>query len=407
MAGTMHQRGSAMPDVSLSSQHAAVMHEHNCYMWARTVGGASYDVVLTTFKNAHSLHSSTRKDVEAPLSGFVLRGTLFLDPSGTICESMSGSTLAQSSADAEFESAYASILGPGPEACVVAGHVLLGVTAAGASTLSRGLLIDALETTTSFSRENRLVRTGPASGHPIRRARADEAPETAVAAASTDTRLRGLSARELGKTSLAQSTGVRRVLLMRVVWRDESAANAMDDATYLAYGANFVSFANNRTYGSMTVVPTYTPGCAYTLPNHTSAQANTVANGASVSGWIFDDLIAALALATPACQYSANNFEHLFAIIHALPTVTWAGVAFTPGSQFIVQVGGISRVAVCMLLPACRFLSGRTPTAHPFPSTNSATTWACRCGVVGKERGSPGALHFLPACLPAFLPSPS
>ena len=340
MAGTARQRGSAAPaGAALTSQPSAAMHEHNWYMWARTVGGTSFDVVLTTYKNAHALHSSTRKNVEAPLSGFVLRGTLFLDPSGTICESMAGSTLVQSSADVEFESAYASLLSPGPEACIVSGHVLLGVAAADASTLSRNLLVDALETSSAFNRDNRLLRTGPASGHPVRRARADDVPETAFSAASLGARLRGVSARELGKTSVAQSAGVRRVLLMRVVWSDESAANAMNDATYLSYGANFVNFANNRTYGSMTVVPTYTTGCVYTLPNHTSVQANTAANKASVSGWIFDDLVYALALATPACQYSASNFEHLFAIIHALPTVTWAGIAFVPGSQFIVQVG--------------------------------------------------------------------
>ena len=62
------------------------------------------------------------------------------------------------------------------------------------------------------------------------------------------------------------------MLIIRVVWSDEGPAQTMTDATYLAYASQFVAFANNRSYGNMVVVPTYTPGCVYNLPNHTAAQ---------------------------------------------------------------------------------------------------------------------------------------
>lgn len=71
-----------------------------------------------------------------------------------------------------------------------------------------------------------------------------------------------------------------------------------------------------------------------------SAQANNPANSDSVAGWIFDDMAYSLALAAPGCRYSADNFEHVFSIILNVPTVGWAGIAFQPGNQLIVQVGG-------------------------------------------------------------------
>ena len=75
------------------------------------------------------------------------------------------------------------------------------------------------------------------------------------------------------------------------------------------------------------------------LSNHTSAQANNPAYSDSVAGWIFDDTSYSLALAAPGCRYSADNFEHVFSIILNAPTVGWAGIAFQPGNQLIVQVG--------------------------------------------------------------------
>ena len=295
------------------AQAAAAMHAKHRFMWARTVDGTSFGVVVTTLKFAHALHSSTRENVSAPLSGFVLRDTLFLDPSGVICEPMTRSTLVQSSADAEFEAAYAPLLHPAgavpaaasAQACIVSGRVLLGVTAAGASKLSWNLLQDALVLNAALNRKGRVIR----AGGPLRKASAEDVPETAIAAASSDARLRGATARELGKAPVAQSAGARRMLIIRVVWSDENASRTMDDAWYLAYASNFVSFANNRSYGNMVVVPTYTTGCVYKLPSHTAAEGNLPANGNSVSGWIFDDMSNAIALASPGCAYFGERLR--------------------------------------------------------------------------------------------------
>ena len=166
-AGTTRQRGSDAPEgaptpaeAAFSAQPSAATHVKNRYMAVQTSGGTSYDAVATTSKNADAIYSSTRQDSEAPVSGFVLHNRLFLDPSGTICESKTGSTLVQSSADAVFEAAYAVLVSPGAtpqasaslQACIVAGHVLLGVSAADASALSWHILVDAMGTNTGSSR---------------------------------------------------------------------------------------------------------------------------------------------------------------------------------------------------------------------------------------------------------------
>lgn len=249
----------------------AAMHAMQRYMWARLVNGSSYEVVVTTLANAHALHSST--GVDAPLSGFAMREWFFLDPSGTLCEPLADSTLAQAPSDVEFEAEYSAvgIIHPGAasaseaQACIVAGRVLLGVTAAEASALSRQLLKDVLVTNTAWSQPNRLARAGR-----VRRATATDTD--ALQAAGEAAAARDLAARELGKTPVAQSAGARRMLIIRVVWRDEGLAQTMSDATYLAYASKFVAFANNRSYGNSIIVPTYTTGCVYKLPNHTSAQ---------------------------------------------------------------------------------------------------------------------------------------
>ena len=333
------------------------MHAAHRFMWARAADGSNYEAVVTTLKNAHALHSSTHELAEAPLSGFVLGGTLYLDPKGAHCESVTGSKLTQRPAHLAFQSEYAGVglLRPGrvpasqAQACVVSGRVIVGVTAAEATALSVHLLREASVVNPAWTRGNRIARPGPVTGGHVRRAQAGETPETVAAAASAakeeeedataGAHTRGAAGRQLGKTPVAQSSGVRRVLVVRVVWRDENASVTMDDATYLAYASNFVSFANNRSYGNMVVVPTYTPGCVYNLPNHTAAQATLPANSGSVAGWIFGDVAYALALAKPACRYSASNFEHVFVIILNAPTVGWAGIGYQPGSTFIVQVG--------------------------------------------------------------------
>lgn len=144
--------------------------------------------------------------------------------------------------------------------------------------------------------------------------------------------------RNLGQTPRSQSAGTRRVLIARVVWSDQNMSDTMDDARYLSYATDFVNYSNNRSYGNMVIVPTYTPGCVYRLPNHTSVQAALPANGDSLAGWIFSDTWFAVEGAPPGCSFRQSDFEHVFSIILNIDNVDWAGIAFQPGSIFIVQV---------------------------------------------------------------------
>jgi hypothetical protein len=84
--------------------------------------------------------------------------------------------------------------------------------------------------------------------------------------------------------------------------------------------------------------------CVYNLPNYTVAQAN--ADPDSAAGYIFDDVPFALQVASPACRYNMGDFDHTFTMVSDLDGVGWAGIAYQPGEQFIVQGTGSTPVAL-------------------------------------------------------------
>ena len=93
----------------------------------------------------------------------------------------------------------------------------------------------------------------------------------------------------------------------------------------------------------MVVVPTYTLGCVYNLNGHSAAEAAAKANGNSVGGWIFSGADAAVQNGYPTCRQTMANFDHIFMIVGALPSASWAGLGFQPGSRFIIQVRPVCR----------------------------------------------------------------
>jgi hypothetical protein len=135
------------------------------------------------------------------------------------------------------------------------------------------------------------------------------------------------------------------MLVIRTVWSDETAADTASDTTFAAYASSFVDYVNARGYGNIFVTATFTAGCIYKLPGHTSAQALDPANSNSLAGWIFGDIDNALANAAPGCVYSPSAFTNIFVAHWKLPNAGWAGVGFQPGSRFITQV----RVLLCIL----------------------------------------------------------
>jgi len=89
--------------------------------------------------------------------------------------------------------------------------------------------------------------------------------------------------------------------------------------------------------------PTISPTCVYVLPNYSYTMA--YANPDSVAGWVFSDLPFALRMAPSGCAYSMSAFANVYTMIDDLP-VSWAGIGFQPGNQFIVQGGyGVSVAA--------------------------------------------------------------
>lgn len=240
------------------SSSRAAMHAANRYMWVSTIEGVSFDVALSTVHFAHRVHGGTRVGVEAPISGFLHRGKLYIDPKGTICEPLNSSTLSPAPADAAFSAEYATMgLLPGsrtPEGargasdvCVVMGHVLVGVTSTAAEKLSDFLLREAAVTIDDVSRNAK-----PRPGH-LRHADTGQTSDDSSSSSSSssdsttsDFADPAVMARQLGKTSVAQSAGIRTMLVLRFVWADQDASNAMTDASYLAYASAFVAYANAR-----------------------------------------------------------------------------------------------------------------------------------------------------------------
>jgi hypothetical protein len=317
------------------------MHTALRYMWAKLSDGSSYDVVVTTFHHSHVLHGGTRVGIDAPVHGFALDGTLYLDPAGAYCEPAAGSSLRMRPSDTAFAAEYRAmgLLKPPSsasaseeaEVCLISGAAVTGVTRADATRLSSFLLREAAVTYNDLPGRERLPR--PPRGHlkraptpPPRGLRADVGFAPALAAP-----------RELGKTPFKQSAGTRTMLFIRIVWSDQSASDAISDAAYAAYTTSFVQYANNRSYGNMVLVPTYTPGCVYKIASHTSAEADTPGNGNSIGSWIFDGYVAALAAGPGGCAYAASSFDHVFIIAGALSQVDWAGLGSQPGKHFIVQ----------------------------------------------------------------------
>ena len=319
----------------------SAMNAAQRYMWAKSTDGQAFDAVVTTMHHSHALHAGTRADIEAPLHGFLFGGTLFLDPSGSLCEPSDDSILQPTPADRDLASDYAklgllpsrSAGGPtGDLTCLVGGHTFTGVTSAAVAELSSFLLHDAAVRFEDLPGNEHLRRKSASRGHlTFTKSRAGGLrsllnDRTAVVS------------RELGKSSVAQSSGIRKVLFMRVVWSDQSASDAMDETTYAAYASSFVTHANNRSYGHMVIVPTYTPNCVYVMPSHTKAESELEANADNVAGWIFTDKDPALAGATAQCVHSSSDFQHVYIIIINLSQGGWAGIGFQPGSTFIVKV---------------------------------------------------------------------
>lgn len=351
------------------------MHKANKFMWCKTVSGLSFAEVVTTARNAHKLHAGTLVGVSAPISGFVFRGVLFLDPAGPICEPASLSDILNvPPSDAVFGQEYTDMgmLASGPMNCVVSGHALLGVTRASAKALTAFLLREASVTVADVHGGSNVPQRG----------RMRRASEQDVVDARINPRA-DTSPRVLGKAPVSQSAGNRRMLFMRVVWNDQGAAAAMDATTYATYTSSFTKYANDRAYGNMRIVPIYTPACIYRLPSHSSVEAEAPENGNSVAGWIFSDRDAALQNAAPGCVYTPADFEHVFMIIEQA-NGGWAGVAYVPGETFIVQVRGLRAGIVlehhvCTTRPELRiarsFIRGATAMSLVF--TNTDTISAC------------------------------
>lgn len=137
-----------------STASNATMHSKNRFMWADLPDHFRFDVVITTLSNAHMLHSSTFADAESPLHGFVYKGKFYLDPQGALCEASAGSSLSQSPQDAVLEAIYAEFgllhrAAAETQACIVAGHTYVGITANDATTLSQFLMHQTLVQSTN------------------------------------------------------------------------------------------------------------------------------------------------------------------------------------------------------------------------------------------------------------------
>lgn len=250
------------------------MHKRARFSWIKTTDGSSYDVAVTTMRHVHTIHSGTTLGIDAPVHGFVLDGRFYLDPVGVLCEPAAGSTLTQTSSSIAFSTEYAGLMRTtgalarvAASNCIVSGNVVLGVAPTAAASLSAFLLLEA-STRRREGLPGRERLLAPARGH------ARIMPGPPVSGGGDVRALERTEApRELAKTSISQSAGTRTVLVVRIVWSDQGPADvSMDDATYLAYAASFVSYANNRSYGNMVIEPTYTSGCVYVIPGHTYAQ---------------------------------------------------------------------------------------------------------------------------------------
>lgn len=366
--------------IGISASHAAHVatharfpqHQAHKYMWGSTVGGETFDTIVTTLHHTHALHGGSRDGVPVPLHGFLLNGTLFLDPSGVLCEPgppPSGPLRSLSSTDTSFMheygeamEAWASLDRAPRVSCNIGGHVVHGISQAAAERLSEHLWHEARPSFSGLPRRGVGTRPSMEPG-PLRRAMltrshglelertrrgllpSDFLPmldlETKSASPTSEGAAPGGHLRDLAKTSVAQSSGVRQMLILRAVWSDQNASDALSLSTYLNVANAFVQFANNASYGNMVLVPTISTTCVYVLPSHTYAEAYSNPN--SVAGWVFSDVPTAIASAPGGCAYTLSSFANTYTMIAGLP-LPWAGIGYQPGNQFIVNGG--SGVAV-------------------------------------------------------------
>jgi hypothetical protein len=249
-------------------------------MWGSTVGGETFDTIVTTLHHTHALHGGSRDGVPVPLHGFVLNGTLFLDPSGVLCEPgppPSGPLRSLSSTDTSFMheygeamEAWASLDRAPRVSCNIGGHVVHGISQAAAERLSEHLWHEARPSFSGLPRRGVGTRPSMEPG-PLRRAMlthglelertrrgllpSDFLPmldlETKSASPTSEGAAPDGHLRDLAKTSVAQSSGVRQMLILRAVWSDQNASDALSLSTYLNVANAFVQFANNASYGNM------------------------------------------------------------------------------------------------------------------------------------------------------------
>ena len=247
-------------------------HKAHKFMWGTAIDGQSFDTIVTTLHNSQGLHSGTRDGVPVPIHGFLMNGTLFLDPAGVLCEPAGGqaqrrSPRALSSSDNAFLHDYEEALEAwGNDAdragtrdrvsCNIGGRLIHGVSPVAASRLSAHLWHEARPFV-----ERPAARGGSSIAGRMRRAVNILSAGSVTALHPSDCNSSTASKRPvlpsaavdrvLAKSSITQSAGVRAMLIARVVWSDQNSSDALPLSSFLNIANGFVQWANNASYGNM------------------------------------------------------------------------------------------------------------------------------------------------------------